>query len=228
MKLTENAEDILEAIFSISQHKSVVRVKDIAKKLDTTNASVTVALKSLVQKGLVSHEHYGYVELTDKGRKIAEKIYKRHKLLYEFFHNTLALPPKIAEKDACRIEHYLSKEGLERILKFVEFIKKCPESSPVWLTNFYYFLEHKTHPASCLEKQKELKTIYDMKKDEEAVIVRISGSVSTKQNLIRRELVPGANVKLIGKKKEKIIIQVGKRKENISPALSKHVHVSLT
>ncbi len=228
MKLTENAEDILEAIYRISQHKKVVRVRDIAKELGTTNASITMALKSLAQKGLVSHEHYGYVELTEAGKKIAEKIYEKHKVLYEFFCDTLALPPEIAEKDACRIEHYLSKEGLDRILKFIEFIKKCPDSSPIWLTNFYYFLEHETHPASCLEKQKKLRTVYEMKEGEEAVVVRLSGPVSTKQDLIKKDLVPGVSVRLINKKEDEIIIRVGEREENLSSALAKHVHVAST
>ena len=226
MKLTENAEDILEAIYIVSQQKKVVRVRDIAKRLNTSNASITVALKSLAQKGLVNHEHYGYIELTREGKNIAERIYKRHKLLYEFFHNTLALPPDIAEQDACRVEHYLSKEGLDRIVKFIEFIKRCPKGSPIWLTNFYYFLEYNEYPSTCFEKGKDLKTIYDMKEDEEAIIVKLSGAVEIKQNLLKKSFIPGANVKLLEKKKRQITVRLGEKEEKISSKLSKYVYVS--
>ncbi len=227
MKLTENAEDILEAIYLISKEKKVVRVKDVANLLKTSNASVTMALKSLSQKGLINHEHYGFIELTEKGKEIAEKIYERHKLLYEFLHETLALPAEIAEQDACRIEHYLSEEGLERIVKFIEFIKKCPEGSPIWLTNFYYFLEYEKYPERCYEKKEDMKTLSEMKIKEEGIIVKLSGSAATKQKLIKKDFVPGNNIKLLQKEKDKVIVQLGERKEDIPSELSKHIYVSL-
>ncbi len=223
IKLTENAEDILEAIYAISREKKVVRVKDIAGRLKTTNASVTVALKSLSKKGLVVHEHYGYVELTEEGEKIAKKIHERHKLLYEFFHEILGLPSDTAEQDACRIEHYLSKEGLQRIVKFIEFIKKCPEGAPIWLTNFYYFLEYERLPDSCFRKER-LTSVSEMKMNEEGIIVKLAGSAETRKNLIKKGFVPGATIKVLDKKGKKITVQIKDKKEDLSVSLSKKIY----
>jgi len=75
VKLTESAEDFLEAIYLIGKTKKVVRVKDIAQHLNIKMASVVVGLKSLAEKGLVEHEHYGYVELTPQVKKLLRRHY---------------------------------------------------------------------------------------------------------------------------------------------------------
>ncbi|MCP2599248.1 metal-dependent transcriptional regulator, partial [Candidatus Aminicenantes bacterium AC-335-B20] len=64
-------------------------------------------------------------------------------------HNFLGIDPSIAEKDACRIEHFLTPETMERILKFIEFIEICPKKSPNWLNNFYYFVKTGKLPEIC-------------------------------------------------------------------------------
>jgi len=155
MALTESAEDYLESIYVLSQKSKVVRVKDVAKQLGVKMSSVVVALKALSQKGLIEHEYYGYIDLTSSGEKIAQEIYHRHKLLFKFLHQTLGLEEEIASRDACRIEHYVSPETIERIVKFIEFIETCPEGVPSWLTNFYHFAKHgKRGPCPKKKKQK--------------------------------------------------------------------------
>jgi len=228
MKLTENAEDTLEAIFLLSKDKKVVRVKDIAKSLNSNNASVVTCLKSLSQKGLVQHEHYGYVELTEKGKAIARDLYKRHQLLYKFFRETLGLPSHIAERDACRIEHYLSEEGLNGILKLIEFINQCPEGSPVWLTNFHYFLEYNKYPDRCMEKREKMRVLLDMESAQQGMIIKLSGSTDIRQDLLKRGFVPGAIVKIVDKIDEILIVLVNDKKIELPLSLSKNIFVSVT
>ncbi len=158
MILTESAEDYLECIYVLSQKSKVVRVKDVAKQLGVKMSSVVVALKALAQKGLIEHEYYGYIELTKPGEEIAQEVYQRHILLFKFLHQTLGLEEDIASRDACRIEHYVSDETVERIVKFIDFIETCPEGFPSWLTNFYYFVQHgKRGPCPKKIKQKSTK-----------------------------------------------------------------------
>ncbi len=226
MKLTENAEDILEAIYIISKQKKVVRVKDIARSLNSNNASVVTYLKSLSQKGLVKHEHYGYVELTKKGKHIAEDMYRRHQLLYEFFRETLGLPIHIAEKDACRIEHYLSEEGLDRILKFIQFIKQCPNGSPVWLTNFHYFLKYNSYPDRCATKRKTLIPLSKAENIQEAIIIKISGSMEIRESLLKKGFIPGANIKILNKNDNIISVQLEDRNIKLPLELSEKIFIS--
>jgi DtxR family Mn-dependent transcriptional regulator len=226
-KLSENAEDCLEAIYVIGKSKKVVRVKNIAKHLNTKMASVVVGLKSLAERGLVEHEHYGYVELTLAGEEIAKKILYRHKLLFKFFREVLALPLDIAEIDACRIEHYLSDEGLERVLKFIEFIESCPEGGPVWLTNFYYYLQYGKYPKICLEKAKRLFIpLEQLDFKTKGEILTLGGRVGLKQDLVEKGILPGAIVSVEEKTPKGIKVKVGKMVIFLAPDEAKEVFVT--
>ncbi len=147
--LTASLEDYLEAICVIGLKKRVVRVKDIVKRLDVKPSSVIGALKALGERGLVIHERYGYVELTEDGASAAERIYKKHKALAKFFHEILGIDSETAVKDACQIEHYVDRKTMDRISKFIDFIETCPEGEPLWLSSFHYFAKHGVRPEHC-------------------------------------------------------------------------------
>jgi DtxR family Mn-dependent transcriptional regulator len=147
--LTETAEDYLEAILVLEGKKKAVRVKDIAGYLKVQKPSVVMMIRKLQEKNLVTHEPYGYVELTEKGLNQAQGIYERHEAVFNFLHNLLAIDTAIAKEDACKIEHHLHPETLEHILKFIEFVETCPEGDPMWLSNFQSFLKTGKHSSKC-------------------------------------------------------------------------------
>ena len=118
--ITAALEDYLEAILIIEKNRKVVRVKDLAGFMNVKAPSVNEALENLKKRGFIDHERYGHVELTAIGLSLAQKIYKRHNALKKFFHEILGVCENIAEEDACKVEHYLSKETIERILEFIE------------------------------------------------------------------------------------------------------------
>ena len=153
-KLTPSLEDYLEAIWIVSLSKKTVRVKDIAKFLGVRTASVVGAMKILDENGLVDHERYGYIELTRKGEKKAKEIYGKHKILCKFFNEVLGADKGVAAEDACKFEHYISKEILDRIVMFIRFLETCSNGDPRWLSGFRYFVEHGTCPEPC-PKRKE-------------------------------------------------------------------------
>ncbi|MCD6583695.1 MAG: metal-dependent transcriptional regulator [Candidatus Omnitrophica bacterium] len=154
--ISPSLEDYIEGIFILRGEKGVARVKDLAKRLKVKASSAVEALEKLKEKRLVIHQHYGYIELTQEGINLAKKLYERHITLKKFFHQILGINEKTSEEDACRIEHYLSRETLQRIIKFINFIETCPHGKPDWLDSFYYFVEHRKRPPGC--KIRALKT----------------------------------------------------------------------
>ena len=135
-------EDYLETILNLNEEKGFVRMIDIGRLMQVKIPSVCGAMNTLANKGLVIHERYGHVKLTLKGKKIAQDVQKRHRVLYRFLTLILKIDKKIAEKDACKIEHVISPETLEKITKFVEFVETFPEHvRPDWLKSFNYFIE---------------------------------------------------------------------------------------
>ena len=87
-KLTPSLENYLEAILFIETRNRVARVKDIADHLKVQMSSVTVALKNLKGKGLVSYEKNSFIVLTEKGKVIAVNTQKKHDIIRFFLENS--------------------------------------------------------------------------------------------------------------------------------------------
>ena len=120
MELTRSREDYLEAICEICEEEKVARVKDIASHMAVSLASVNYALKALKGEGLIKHKRYGYIELTEKGCKIGQAIYSKHKSIRAFLTNILNVSEGVADKDACGIEHVISEETFDKMKSFME------------------------------------------------------------------------------------------------------------
>lgn len=129
-KLSQSLEDYLESIYIISLDKKIARVKDLVSRLGVKSSSVIGALKKLVARGYVEHEHYGHIELTEAGRKRAERLYERHTTLTRFFRDILNVDESTAEADACQIEHELSEISYKRIISLLSHIIAMAEKDP--------------------------------------------------------------------------------------------------
>ncbi|HIU87637.1 MAG TPA: metal-dependent transcriptional regulator [Candidatus Avilachnospira avistercoris] len=113
-KNPESVEMYLETILKLSQKKPEVHSIDIANEMGFSKPSVSVAMKNLREEELITMDELNHIHLTDKGKKIAETILERHSVLTALFKN-LGVDPKIAEEDACRIEHFISDETFSAI-----------------------------------------------------------------------------------------------------------------
>ena len=115
MKLSANMEDYLEAVSFCADENGISRVSDIRDMLGVKTPSVTGAMKALAEAGYVKHEPYKGIVLTGKGRRAAEDVKKRHAILSRFLTQVLGVNPKTADIDACKMEHAVSKETLEKL-----------------------------------------------------------------------------------------------------------------
>ncbi|RLF40645.1 MAG: metal-dependent transcriptional regulator [Thermoplasmata archaeon] len=136
---TERIEDYLEVIQLIVDKKGYARGKDVAQLLGISPASVTEMFQKLSKNGYINYEKYSGVTLTERGKKIAVKTQRTHDTL-ERFLKILGLDEDIAREDACRIEHVLNPETIERLKKFVEFVQHL-EETPIWLNRFKHYYE---------------------------------------------------------------------------------------
>jgi len=116
-------EDYLEAILEIAKENVVVGTKAIADKMGVRQPSVTSALRSLVEKGLIAYEPYGAIVLTKEGRRIAEKIWQRHVTLRHFLHDVLGVEKDEANEVACELEHVVSENVMDKLVAFTRFVE---------------------------------------------------------------------------------------------------------
>jgi DtxR family transcriptional regulator, Mn-dependent transcriptional regulator len=139
--LSSNMEDYMEAIIMLSYSNKVVRVKDIARKLDIKMPSVSAALAKLKEMELIDYEKYGYVELTQRGQELADRVLKRHNCLIDFFKNVLQIDCDEADSEACKVEHDLTPHTCSQIHKFLDFYKDEETAGSDWVGRLKKFLK---------------------------------------------------------------------------------------
>ena len=111
---TTSREDYLKAVLVLQKSHSEVHSVDVARYLGFSKPSVSHAVAMFTEQGYVYMDDNFILHLTEKGRVIAEKTLERH----HFFTRHLVdigVDPKIAEEDACRLEHAISDESFEKL-----------------------------------------------------------------------------------------------------------------
>ena len=128
----KSVEDYLKAIFDLSRNGNEVSTTEISRALKVAPSSVTEMLKKLVDKGLIEHSPYHGTTLTRDGKRIAEKIVRKHRLLERFLCDVLKIDKSKVHKQACEMEHSLSDEAEESLCRFLRHPDRRMVYSP-WL-----------------------------------------------------------------------------------------------
>ena len=120
MILHESMEMYLETILILKERLHNVRAIDIAKQMNFSKPTVSIALKKLKENDYVDiNDHNNYVTLTEKGLAIANNIYDKHKTLTDFLVS-IGVSKENAANDACKIEHDISEETFLCIKKYLK------------------------------------------------------------------------------------------------------------
>jgi len=120
-EVTPIMEDYLEVIGQLLDDDGQARVSQISKKLGVSKPTVSETLGKLKKLRLIKKSPYSQVELTERGREIATQTQVKHDILITFLKDVLAVNQQIAESEACRIEHNLSLQTVEKLTKFIDF-----------------------------------------------------------------------------------------------------------
>ncbi len=122
--LSSGLEDYLEAVYSAKLDDTPLKGAQLARILNISRASVSEALAKLVEKKLIMYNRYEFISLTDKGLKEAKRVYEKHHVLKDFFETVLGITPDEAGENACKIEHIVSENILNKMRTFSNFYKK--------------------------------------------------------------------------------------------------------
>lgn len=124
MVKNESSENYLETILLLSKQRPVVRSVDIANELGFKKSSVSVAMKHLREKNHITVTSEGFIYLTESGKEIADMVYERHEIISSCLE-LLGVDKAIADEDACKIEHVISKESFDAIKQHYAKNKKA-------------------------------------------------------------------------------------------------------
>ncbi len=131
-RFSATLEDYLEAIYICERKNTVARIKDLSELLSVKPPTALAAVRRLERNGMVHHEHYGYVKLTSEGKKMAERIYRRHRTILKFMVEILGIPEIKALSQACGMEHSISCKTRDILGKLTKFFLKNPEIFEKW------------------------------------------------------------------------------------------------
>jgi DtxR family Mn-dependent transcriptional regulator len=129
--LSTSIEDYIKAIYALELEHETAGTKRIAQRLGVKMASVTGMIKHLAAEGYARHTPYRGVRLTDRGRRIALDLIRRHRLIELFLARTLGLKWDQVHADAEVLEHAVSDQLIERIYEYLGFPEFDPHGAPI-------------------------------------------------------------------------------------------------
>jgi DtxR family Mn-dependent transcriptional regulator len=127
--ISSHAEDYLKAIYTLGS--SEVSTQALAVHLGIRAASVTGMLKKLSDLGLVLHEKYRGVTLTEAGTKVALELIRHHRLIETYLHQALGYALEDVHAEAERLEHHISEEFEARINAALGHPTHDPHGEPI-------------------------------------------------------------------------------------------------
>ncbi|MEM1514547.1 MAG: metal-dependent transcriptional regulator [Candidatus Bathyarchaeia archaeon] len=124
-------EEYLEAIYRLQERHEVARTGDLVEKLKVSPGTITNTIERLERMLLVVHEPYRGVQLTEKGRKIALSVLRKHRLLEKLLFDILGIEWCSVHEHACNLEHWINEHIARRIEYVLGSPKKCPHGNPI-------------------------------------------------------------------------------------------------
>jgi Mn-dependent DtxR family transcriptional regulator len=121
-ELTQALEMYVKTIHELESEFGAAAPSDIAERLQVKAPSVTSALQKLDSLGMAKYHRYQHVNLTEKGKDIAEMLDRRHRTLLDFLL-LIGVDEDTALSDACEIEHVVHRQTIERLASYLDNIR---------------------------------------------------------------------------------------------------------
>lgn len=183
--LTGPVEDYLKTIYELEARSGAAATSEIAARLSLTPASVTGMVRRLARQGLLTHEPYRGVRLTEPGRRNALRILRRHRILETYLSQVLGFPWDEVHEEAERLEHAASDALIERMAAALEHPESDPHGAPIPTADGK--IDERSHIA-----------LSDLDVGESAVMVRVSDkNPSMLRYLAEIGLQPGVSLRLL-------------------------------
>jgi DtxR family Mn-dependent transcriptional regulator len=182
---SESREMYLKSIYELEQDGEQVPVSSVADRLGVTTVSASEMIKRLAEQGLVIHEPYKGVSLTETGCKRALNVVRRQRLWGRFLEDQLNIPWEMVYDFACRLEHATDETVTEALAEFLGHPQTCPHGHPIPDTDGTV-------------RQIPAVPLIEIDLEQEVEILRIDRpEVALCMYLADRELRPGVKLKII-------------------------------
>lgn len=182
--VSSEAEEYLESIYRLEKKTGFARTMELSRQLKVVPGSVTNTVEGLERRGLVIHEPYKGVKLTEKGRKLALNVLRRHRLAERLLTDILHLDWSEAHDAACKLEHAIAPDIIKPLEKTLGHPQTCPHGNPIPKKGGG-IIEEKSEPLT------------DLKPGEGGIVVKITEeSPDLLQYLASLGIMPGISIEI--------------------------------
>jgi len=218
MEVTAVIEEYLECIYKLQEKSGVARTSDIVKSLNVAAGTVTNTVEWLEKEDLVTHKPYKGVKLTEKGRKIALQVIRKHRLSERLLVDILHMKWDKVHDTACKLEHSITDEMIKPLEKALKHPRTCPHGNPI-PTKCGGIFEENSQP------------LLELATGEQSTIIKITNERSDLLHYLDElGLVPEASIEILEKApfNGPITVKVGSTNHAISRAIASIIQVKRT
>jgi DtxR family Mn-dependent transcriptional regulator len=214
--LTAAVQDYTKAIYSLESRDGAASTSDLATLLEVRPASVSGMLRKLSALGLVEHERYRGVRLTERGRRVALEVIRHHRLVELFLVESLGMTWDEVHAEAEVLEHALSEELEELIAAKLGNPTVDPHGDPI--------------PSRELQLAEiRAPALAELEPGETATFVRISDTDPEMLRFLgKRGIVPGTKLEVVDRQPfdGPIFVRVGGKVHALGAVLARAMHVA--
>ena len=128
--ISESVEEYLEALWvSEESGERLARIKWVANHLGISSPSAVEMLRKLEKDGYVIYEPRRGIQLTEKGKDIARRIIRAHRLIEVLMKETLKTD--INEENVCGMEHHMDEQFMDALCTLLKHPRKCPHGNMI-------------------------------------------------------------------------------------------------
>ncbi len=214
---SDAVEDYLKAIRELQRGGEPVSTSALAELLERSPASVTNMIKSLAKRGLVEHEPYHGVRLSEAGEREALQVIRRHRVIEAYLIEKLGYSWDRVHAEAERLEHAASEELVERMAAVLGHPDMDPHGSPI--PSAAGVMNEPTHPP-----------LSQLPGGARAVVREVSDADEGRlRYLAELGLFPGTRVEVLAREPfdGPIRVRIGGRERSLGRGLAEVVRVEL-
>jgi DtxR family Mn-dependent transcriptional regulator len=219
-ELTASVEDYLKVIFELESgdgsRNAVAGTNEIAAALGIAAPSVSGMIRRMAEHGLITHERYRGVRLTDAGRRAALRTIRRHRVIEAYLTTALGYPWDRVHAEAERLEHAASDELIDRMAAAIGEPATDPHGAPI-------------PTREGLLDAPSLPTLADAEPGTRVRVERVGDRDPQRlRYLAELGILPGTEVEVVSREPfdGPITLQVGSAQHAIGPALAREILVA--
>ena len=130
-ELIDTTEMYLRTVYELEEEGIVPLRARIAERLHQSGPTVSQTVARMERDGLLSVEGDRHLELSPKGRQLATRVMRKHRLAERLLTDVIGLEIEFVHEEACRWEHVMSEQVERRLVELLEHPTESPYGNPI-------------------------------------------------------------------------------------------------